>query len=151
LIGDVKVIHLYLPRELGERGLQSIIGGQYKDGLDEDHKVEWKAVRLFCRDGSGREWTSGGMRQALERATSEELDHALHIQAYGDVAMGVSRRYMRGSSAFSEDEESQDKECEGDDMADLRGGHGWHVAGWCTREACSKWTVRLPVVVNSSV
>jgi hypothetical protein len=104
LIGAVKVIHQYLPRELGERGLQSIIGGQYKDGLDEDHKVEWKAVRLFCGDGSGREWT---------------------VVEY--------------------------KECEGDDMADLRGGHGWHVAGWCTREACSKRTVRLPIVVNSSV
>jgi hypothetical protein len=151
LSGDVKAIHQYLPRELGERQLQSIIGGQYKDGLDEDHKAEWKAVRLFCGDGSGREWTSGGMRQALESATSEDLGHALHIQAYGDVAIGISRRHMRGSSAFSKDEESQDEECEDDDMADLQGGHGWHGAGWCTREACSKWTVRLAVGVNSSV
>jgi hypothetical protein len=54
LIGAVKVIHQYLPRELGERGLQSVIGEQYNDGLDGDHKVEWKAVRLFCRDGNGR-------------------------------------------------------------------------------------------------
>jgi hypothetical protein len=46
-----------------ERRLQAVIGGQYKDGLDEEQQAEWKAVRLFCRHGSGREWTSGGMRQ----------------------------------------------------------------------------------------
>jgi hypothetical protein len=153
LSGDVKFIHRYLARELGElvvwylwlvrtfeRRLQSIIGGPVKDGLDEDHSVESKAVRLFCRDGSGREWMSSRMRQALDRATSEDLGHALHIQAYGDVGMGISRRYMRGSSAFSKDEECQDDDGEGDKMADLQGGHGWHVAGWCTREACSNWT-----------
>jgi hypothetical protein len=49
--------------------------------------------------------------------------------------------YMRGSSTFSKDKESQDEEGEGGDM------HG----GRCTREACSKWTVRLPVGVNSLV
>jgi hypothetical protein len=53
LSGDFKVIHRYLPRELGalvvwylwlvrsfERRLQSIIGGQYKDGLDEEQQAE---------------------------------------------------------------------------------------------------------------
>jgi hypothetical protein len=98
-------------------------------------------VRLFCGDGSGREWTFGEVRQALERARSEGLGHPLHIQVYGDVAIGISRRYMRGSSTFSKDEESQDEEGEGGDM------HG----GRCTREACSKWRVQLPVGVNSSV
>jgi superfamily II DNA/RNA helicase len=142
LSGDVKVIHRYLPREVGElvvwylwlvrpfeRRLQSIAGGQYKEGLDEDHNAESKAVRLFCRDGNGREWTSGRMRQALERATSEGLGFALHIQAYREVAIGISRRYMRGSSAFSKDEENQEEEGEGDDIADLQAGHGSHVAG----------------------
>ncbi|KIV98742.1 uncharacterized protein PV09_09494 [Verruconis gallopava] len=122
LSGDVKVIHRYLPREIGElvvwylwlvrpfeRWLQSIIGGQYKEGVEEDHNSESKASRLFCHDGNGREWTSGRMRQALERATAQGLGYGLHIQAYRDIAIG--------------------EEGEGDAIEDLQAGYGSHIAG----------------------
>lgn len=145
LSGDVKVIHRYLPRELGalvvfylwlvrpfERRLQAVVGGQYKERLEEDQNAESKAARLFCRDGNGRDWTSGRMRQALERVTSKGLGHALHIQAYREVAISISRRYMRGGTAFGKDEDGKDTndgEDGDDEIADLQAGHGWHVAG----------------------
>ena len=142
LSGDVKVIHRYLPREVGElvvwylwlvrpfeRRLQAVIGGQYKEGVEEVQNSESTAARLFCRDGNGREWTSGRIRQVLERATSKALGHPLHIQAYRDVAIGISRRFMRASSAFSKDERDEGNENEEDDIADLQAGHGSHVAG----------------------
>jgi hypothetical protein len=143
--GNVKVIHRYLARELGalivlylwlvrpfERRLQAVIGGQYKEALEEDQNTESKAARLFCRDGNGREWTSGRMRQALERATSKGLGHALHIQAYRDVAISINRRYMRGRTAFDKDEDGSDGndgETGEDEIGDLQAGHGSHVAG----------------------
>jgi superfamily II DNA helicase RecQ len=145
LSGDVKVIHRYLPRELGalvvlylwlvrpfERRLQAVVGGQYQERLEEDQNAESKAARLFCRDGNGRDWTSGRMRQALERVTSKGLGHALHIPAYRDVAISINRRYMRGRTAFDKDEDGNDGndgETGEDEIGDLQAGHGSHVAG----------------------
>jgi hypothetical protein len=145
LSGDVKIIHRYLPRELGalvvlylwlvrpfERRLQAVIGGQYKERLEEDQNAESKAARLFCRDGNGRDWTSGRMRQALERETSKGLGHGLHIQAYRQVAISISRRYMRGGTAFCKDEDGRggnDGEEGEDEIEDLQAGHGSHEAG----------------------
>jgi superfamily II DNA helicase RecQ len=145
LSGDVKIIHRYLPRELSalvvlylwlvrpfERRLQAIIGGQYKEGLEEDQNTESKAARLFCRDGNGRDWTSSRMRQALERATRKGLGHALHIPAYRDVAISINRRYTRGKTAFDKDEGSNDGsdgETGEDEIGDLQAGHGSHIAG----------------------
>jgi hypothetical protein len=125
------VLYLWLVRPF-ERRLQVVVGGQYKEGLEEDQNTESKAARLFCRDGNGREWTSGRMRQALERATSKGLGHALHIQAYRDKAISIGRRYMRGRTAFDKDEDGNvgnDGEPSEDEIADLQAGHGSHVAG----------------------
>jgi superfamily II DNA helicase RecQ len=142
LSGDVKLIHRYLPREIGtllvwylwlvrpfERRLQAIVGDQYMKGLKEDQKSESKVARLFCRDGNGRQWTPDRMRQALERVTSKGLGHGLHILAYRHIAIGISRRYMRGGTAFSKDEDGKGGNDGEDEIEDLQAAHGSYMAG----------------------
>lgn len=51
--------------------------------------------------GTGREWSSERFREALERETHTRLGNAIHIAAYCDIAIGISRRFLRPSVAFS--------------------------------------------------
>ncbi|TKA21627.1 hypothetical protein B0A49_14016, partial [Cryomyces minteri] len=60
------------------------------------------------------------------------LGQELTIQAYREVAIAISRRYMRGSTTFRMDEEDEDgdwNEDEGAAIADEQAGHTSHIAG----------------------
>jgi hypothetical protein len=53
--------------------------------------------------GTQRAWTSDRFREVLKRETQARLGQALNIPAYRDIAIGISRRFMRASSAFTSD------------------------------------------------
>ncbi|KAH2740398.1 hypothetical protein KXW10_001257, partial [Aspergillus fumigatus] len=50
--------------------------------------------------GTGREWSSERFREALKQETRTRLGTAIHITAYQDIAIGISRRFLRPSTAF---------------------------------------------------
>ncbi|CEL06420.1 hypothetical protein ASPCAL09597 [Aspergillus calidoustus] len=50
--------------------------------------------------GTQRAWTSDRFREVLKRETQARLGQALNIPAYRDIAIGISRWFMRGASAF---------------------------------------------------
>ncbi|KAH2096223.1 hypothetical protein KXW65_004958 [Aspergillus fumigatus] len=41
--------------------------------------------------GTGREWSSEWFREALKQETRTQLGTAIHIAAYRDIAIGISR------------------------------------------------------------
>lgn len=55
-------------------------------------------------DPSGRKWTADRLREALKRESRIALGQEWTIAGYHDIATGISRRYLRGSSAFQADE-----------------------------------------------
>lgn len=126
--GNVKIIHRYLPQEIGEllvlymwlvmpfeQRIQSLV-----------YEKEPLSARLFPKDLGGRLWTSGRFREVLKHATRVGLGHALTIPAFRNVVIGISRRFMQGKVAFKQEDEDDEEE---DDIFDEQAGHGSHVAG----------------------
>jgi superfamily II DNA helicase RecQ len=126
--GDVKIIHRYLPREIGELLVlylwlilpfqQRMQAAVYQEDAMSSH--------IWPKDAGGKKWTSDRISKAMRNATMIGLGHALTIRDYREVAIGISRKFMRGTTSFQEDE-GEDKE--EDDIADEQAGHGSHVAG----------------------
>ncbi|CBF82248.1 predicted protein [Aspergillus nidulans FGSC A4] len=91
--------------------------------------------------GTGREWPSERLREVLKRESEASIgaQHALNITNYQDIAVGISRQFLRPSSIFpnniqAEQEQEMaamevDKEESIGNIADKQAGHTPHVAG----------------------
>ncbi|KAJ5300045.1 hypothetical protein N7476_007735 [Penicillium atrosanguineum] len=151
--GDAKVIHRYVPREVGElivwylwlvlpfiEQLQA-----YDQQICQSPAIpDTQASKLWGIDaGTGREWTSVRLKEALVRESKMRLHHGLTLAAYRDIAIAISRRYFSnakpfphnvredGTEVMADDEENEDAM---DDeqwirhVADLQAAHTTHVA-----------------------
>jgi RecQ family ATP-dependent DNA helicase len=135
LSGDVKIIHRYLPQEVGELYIKYLWlvlpFQQHMEALVWGRETIESYV--WSKDWDGKEWTSERMRKALKRASMVGLGHELGIHAYREVAIGISRKFMRGSTAFQQEEEGEEELKDGENMlaeaADLQAGHTSHIAG----------------------
>jgi hypothetical protein len=92
-----------------------------------------------------REWSSERLRELLKRETTAGLrGQALNLPAYRDIAIGISRRFMRPSSIFPNNAHNDERASSQDDpdseaglgaeqwmghIADLQAAHSSHVAG----------------------
>jgi hypothetical protein len=104
--GDVKIIHRYLPREVGELVvwyLWLVLPFQQRM---EALVWEKEAVssHMWPADPSGRKWTTERLREALKRESRIGIGQELTIAAYRKIAIGISRRFLRGSTAFKTEE-----------------------------------------------
>jgi superfamily II DNA or RNA helicase len=160
---DAKIIHRYLPREVGElmvwylwlvlpfverlQRYQHRIRSQGDEtGSDWDRTVRQWAYIWSPDPHNGREWTSERFRDVLKRETAIGLHGAsLNIPAYRNIAIGISRRYLRESSVFpqnqqedgtteapvddADDEDGMDPERFAGHIADLQAAHSSHIAG----------------------
>lgn len=135
LSGDVKVIHRYLPREVGElvvwylwlvlpfvQRMEALVWG-----------TETMSAHMWPKDVRGTRWTSERMRRVMKRESKIGLGQEMNIQAYREIAIGISRRFMRGKTAFPQDGDGEGQEGGGEDedeeIADHQAGHGSHIAG----------------------
>ena len=57
-----------------------------------------------------KRWTTERIREAMKRESRIGLGQELTVRAYRDVAIGISRRFMRGSSAFRVDEGGENEQ-----------------------------------------
>src|SRR5579871_5449988 len=135
LSGDVKIIHRYLPQEVGELYVKYLwlvlpFQRQMEALAFGNETIE---PYLWPKDGEEKKWTSERMRQVLFRSTMASLGHEITVQAYREIAIGISRRFMRGSTSFQhEDDEGREFETVDDvsaEVQDLQAGHTSHVAG----------------------
>jgi RecQ family ATP-dependent DNA helicase len=132
--GNVKVIHRYLPREVGELVMYYLwLVLPFQQRLEA---AVWKkdevSAYMWPSDPDGKKWTSERMRKVMKRESHVGLGLELTIQSYRELAIGISRKYMRGGQAFRMDEDDEDgdwQEGEGDEIMDLQAGHTAHVAG----------------------
>ena len=130
--GKMKIIHRYLPREVGELMvyyLWLVLPLQQKMEAEVQQK-EARSQHMWPTDPNGKQWTSARMREMMKRESNVGMGVQLTMQAWRDLAIGISRQYMRGKQAFVEDEDDEDGDGnEDDDIWDLAAGHGSQVAG----------------------
>jgi superfamily II DNA helicase RecQ len=133
--GDVKIIHRYLPREVGELlvwYMWLVLPFQQRlEAMVWDKEVI--SSHMWPADPGGRKWTSDRLREALKRESRIGLGQALTIAAYREIAIGISRRFMRGSTAFQAEEGDSNEEWNEENVAaviaDEQSGHTAHIAG----------------------
>jgi len=133
--GDVKIIHRYLPREVGELLVWYLwLVLPFQQRLEA---MVWEkdaiSSHLWPADPNGRKWTSERVRETLKRESRVGLGQELTIAAYREIAIGISRRFLRGSTTFAAEEGEDNEEWKDDNMAgiiqDEQAGHTAHVAG----------------------
>ncbi|KAL5376689.1 hypothetical protein PMIN02_011724 [Paraphaeosphaeria minitans] len=100
--GDVKIIHRYLPREVGELVVYYLwLVLPFQQRMEAlVWEKEAMSSHMWPADPNGRKWTTDRMREALKRETSVGLGQPLTVAAYREIAIGISRRFLRGSTAF---------------------------------------------------
>ncbi|KAJ5430833.1 hypothetical protein N7491_007849 [Penicillium cf. griseofulvum] len=118
---DTKLIHRYLPREVGKLLVLTL----------EQTPTRTAEVYIWAPDPStGRVWSSGRFREALRNKSAIGLHgHTLNISSYRDIAIGISRRFLRTASAFpqnSYEEGDTEKEIKDGDNIDLEGSTGFN-------------------------
>ncbi|KAH1805473.1 hypothetical protein KXX27_001513, partial [Aspergillus fumigatus] len=138
----------------GHHGMQGSQTAQGSQAAQGDHGTQGSRAAqgnqamqawLWGPDpGTGCEWSSERFWEALKRETRTWLGTAIHIAAYWDIAIGISRRFLRPSTAFpynvqeaepapaamdADAEEGMDIEQWIGHIADLQAAHSSHVAG----------------------
>lgn len=133
--GDAKIIHRYLPRQVGELVvwylwlalpfIQRIEAAVWKKKGMSDHM--WPA------DADGPKWTTDRMKKQLQQVSAEALGQPIHVAAYREIAIAISRQWVRGATAFPSDDGDENQEWNKEntmaDTADIQAGHSPHIAG----------------------
>ena len=133
--GDVKIIHRYLPRGVGELLVYYMwLVLPFQQQLEAMvWEKEAMSSHLWPPDPSGRKWTSDRLREALKRESRVGLGQELTIAGYREIAIGISRRFLRGSTAFRAEEDDENQEWDEENfvsaIADEQAGHTAHIAG----------------------
>lgn len=138
--GEVKIIHRYLPREVGEILLRYLwIALPFYQRMEAD---VWHAKQRSSHiwpakgpagEGAAQGWQPAHLSKALQHISREWLGVEFGIAAYRDLAIAISRRYLRKGDSFAEDEEDEEGGWDEDAVqavtADEQAGHSSHVAG----------------------
>jgi hypothetical protein len=133
--GDVKIIYWYLLREVGELVVWYLWLVLLFQQRLEALVWEKEAVssHMWPADPNGRKWTTERLREALKRESWIGMGQEWTMAAYCEIAIGISRRFLRGSTAFKAEEgdenEAWDEEQAGASIADEQAGYTAHIAG----------------------
>ena len=132
--GQEKIIHRYLPREVGE--LLVYFEWLVRPFVELVEAEVWDRYTvspfIWPPDSQGKEWTSARMSQCMQDASQRGLGVTIGIQAWREVAIGISRKFLREKHAFRPDEDDEDgdfHEDKADEIQDEQAGHTSHVAG----------------------
>ncbi|CAI7634108.1 unnamed protein product [Penicillium pancosmium] len=140
---DVKIIHRYLPRAVGALLVQYLwlvlplierFDALYSS--EEQKLASARTALLWGPDPlSQRAWSPERLRDAIQRESKIGLGgQMLNIAAWRDIAIAISRRFLRTSSAFglyptNPESDEFGEEDTVDSHLDLQAGHSSHVAG----------------------
>jgi hypothetical protein len=133
--GDVKIIYRYLPREVGELVVWYLwLVLPFQQRLEA---LVWEKeavlLHMWPADPNGRKWTTERLREALKRESRIGMGQEWTMAAYREIAIGISRRFLRGFTAFKAEEgdekEVWDEEQAGASIANEQAGHTAYIAG----------------------
>jgi RecQ family ATP-dependent DNA helicase len=151
--GNIKIVHRYLPREIGEllvyylwlvrpfhERLQFQMNGKpcqsafVWGGSKKTEHRRWtgpKRDRKGVDEAEAIEWTSERMRHVMQQASMRWIGVKLHISSWRHISIAMSRRYCREHAfpeASQEDDQDED-DLDQDNPWDLQSGHSTHIAG----------------------
>ena len=151
--GDAKVIHRYVPREVGELVVWylwlvlpfvEMLQAYHEEACHVDAVPDTHATKMWGVDaGSGREWTPARVTDVMVRESKMRLHNGLSLSAYRDIAIAISRKYFGSVKAFphnvredgtevisddDENEDDMDDDQWGRHIADLQAAHTTHMA-----------------------
>ena len=108
---NVKIIHRYLPREVGELVVYYMwLVLPFQQQLEAMvWEKEVMSSHMWPADPGGHKWTSDRFREVLKRESRIGLGQELTIAAYREVAIAISRRFLRAASAFNAEEGEDNK------------------------------------------
>jgi hypothetical protein len=132
--GDVKIIHRYLPREVGE-----LVVWYLWLALPFIQRMEamlWQnpvSDHMWPADVDGKKWTTDRMKGELQRVSEAALGYPITVAAYREIAIAISRQWVRGATAFQSDEDEENEEWQKENIisaaADDQATHSPHIAG----------------------
>ncbi|OQV11359.1 hypothetical protein CLAIMM_15205 [Cladophialophora immunda] len=131
--GDVKIIHQYMPREVGELDvlwMWLVLPLRQRIEAEIYHRESRTSFIWPRQSPSGHTFTPGRLREGLKRVGMVNLGQALNIQIYRHLGISIGRRYLQTKSGFEydpEDEQGEINEDE-DDIIDQSAGHISHIA-----------------------
>lgn len=133
--GDVKIIHRYLPREVGELVVWYL--WLALPFIQQIEALVWRkqsiSSHLWPADATGKKWTTDRMKEELQRVSTKAMGQSIHFAAYREIAIAISRRWIRRSTAFQQDENEENEEWQREHMdgiaADEQAAHSPHIAG----------------------
>ncbi|KAK1807894.1 hypothetical protein LTR12_017752 [Friedmanniomyces endolithicus] len=118
ITGDVKIIHRYLPREVGE-----LVVWYLWLGLPFIERIEalvWQqsavSDHMWPADPDGSKWTTDRMKRVLQQVSTKALGQSISVAAYREIAIAISRQWVRGDTAFQRDHEDESIEAQIDRM-----------------------------------
>ncbi|KAG2420420.1 hypothetical protein HFD88_000032 [Aspergillus terreus] len=105
---NVKIIHRYVPREIGELIIYYL---WLSPAPREPPSTQERALLWGPNPGTRRVWSSDWFREVFKQETQSRLTKKkpVYLAAYRDIAISISRRFLRASSQFpqSADERHQ--------------------------------------------
>jgi hypothetical protein len=82
---------------------------------------------------SGRKWSTDRLREVLKQESQIAIGQDWTFAGYQEIAISISRRFLRGSAVFLAEEGDENKEWNEENtaalIADEQSGHTSHIAG----------------------
>lgn len=131
--GDVKIIHQYMPREVGELDvwwLWLVLPFRQRIEAEIYHRESRSSFIWPSKSPSGHTFSSDRLREGMKRVGMVHMGQSLNIQMYRHLAIAMSRRYLQARHGFEYDEEDEQGEVneDEDNIIDLSAGHASHIA-----------------------
>lgn len=136
--GSTKIIHRYLPREIGELLVYYLwlivpfLQRIYQDQTPNRIFSSYLFQKISLNKSRAIRLTSDDLRRITKRETQIGLGLVINPSQYRHLAIGISRKFLKKEIRFeTDDHENNDQEDHdySDDIVDLQAGHSTRVSG----------------------
>jgi superfamily II DNA helicase RecQ len=135
--GNTKIIHRYLPQEVGELVVRYLwLVEPFQRQLEV--AIEGKSYGrgyLWERGMDDKKWTSERIGRLMEQESQIGMGVKVGISVYRQMAIAIARHCLKGEGMVDDRDDEEDIEDDNDNahsqdhILDLQAGHGSHVAG----------------------
>ena len=135
--GNTKIIHRYLPQEVGELVVRYLwLVEPFQRQLEV--AIEGKSYGrgyLWERGMDDQKWTSERIGRLMEQESQIGMGVKVGISVYRQMAIAIARHCLKGEGMVDDRDDEEDIEDDNDNghsqdhILDLQAGHGSHVAG----------------------
>jgi superfamily II DNA helicase RecQ len=132
ITGTEKIIHRYLPEEVGDILLQYIwlvlpLRQQFDKMVFKKEGI--KSSFLWTSDWGNKKWDGDRMREVLKRESDRLIGIRMHKQAYRHIAIAISDRYMKRKFNRDDEKREKDEDEQQDDALARQSTHSPETAG----------------------